>query len=81
MFKKTAKGHFRAAKSKRRSMKVGNILWNNKTKRKGHSKVNDQVKRNMYVWITRHNEVVQSTISNYCLKVMFDDHTETQLFP
>ena len=34
---KTAKHRVGAAKSKRRSMKVGNILWTNKTKRKGHS--------------------------------------------
>ena len=50
-------------------------------KRKGHSKINDQIKRNMYTWITRHPQVVQSPISNYCLKVMFDDQTEPQLVP
>ena len=35
----------------------------------------------MYAWITRHPQVVQSPISNDNLKVMFDDHTETQLVP
>ena len=50
-------------------------------KRKGHSKVNDQIKRNLYAWITRHTQVVQSPISNDCLKVMFDDQTEPQLVP
>ena len=35
----------------------------------------------MYTWITRHPQVVQSPISNYCLKVMLDDQTETQLVP
>ena len=35
----------------------------------------------MYVWITSHPKVVQSPISNYCLKVMFDDQTEPQLVP
>ena len=33
----------------------------------------------MYACITRHTQVVKSPISNYCLKVMFDDHTEPQL--
>ena len=31
--------------------------------------------------ITHHPQVVQSPISNDCLKVMFDDQTEPQLFP
>ena len=35
----------------------------------------------MYAWITRHSKVVQSPISNDCLKVMFDDQTEPQLVP
>ena len=37
---KTAKRRFVAAKSKRKAMKVGNILWTKKTKRKGYSKIN-----------------------------------------
>ena len=78
---KTAKRRIVAAKSKRRSMKVGTSLWTKKTKRKGHSKINENIKRNLYAWITRHPQVVQSPISNDNLKVMFDDHTETQLVP
>ena len=35
----------------------------------------------MYAWITRHPQVFQSPISNHCLKVIFDDHTEPQLVP
>ena len=35
----------------------------------------------MYAWITPHTQVVQSPISNYCIKVIFDNHTETQLVP
>ena len=50
-------------------------------KRKGHSTINEQIKRNLYAWITRHPQVVRSPISNDCLKVMFDDHTEPQLVP
>ena len=46
-----------------------------------HSKINDQIKPNLYTWITRHTQVFQSPISNDCLKVMFDDQTEPQLVP
>ena len=59
-------------KSKRRSIKVGNKLWTTKKKRKGHSKINDQIKLNMYTWITHHPQVVQLPISNDSLKVMLD---------
>ena len=62
-------------------MKVCNSLWTNKTKIKGHSKINEQIKLNLYTWMTRHPKVVQSPISNDCLKVELDDQTETQLVP
>ena len=52
-----------------------------KTKRKGHSKINEQIKLNLYRWITRHPQVVQSPISNCCLKVLLDYQTEPQLVP
>ena len=35
----------------------------------------------MYTWITCHPQVVQLPISNDCLKIMLDDHTEPQLVP
>ena len=62
-------------------MKVGNSLWTKKTKRKGNSKINEQIKRNLYTWITSHPQVVQPPISNDCLKVMLDYQTEPQLVP
>ena len=49
--------------------------------KKGHSKINEQIKRNMYTWITLHRQVVQSPISNDCLKVKLSDQTEPQLVP
>ena len=61
-------------------MSVGTRQWTKK-KRKGSSKINEQIKCNLYAWITRNPQVVQSTISNGCLKVMFDDQTESQLVP
>ena len=62
-------------------MKVVFSQWNNEIKQKGHSKINEQIKRNIHIWITRHPQVVQSPISNDCLKVIFYDHTEPQLVP
>ena len=34
-------------------------------------KTNDDNKRNMYAWITRHLQVVKSLIYNYFMKVIF----------
>ena len=62
-------------------MKACNSLWGKKTKRKGHLKINEQIKLNLYTWIKRHPQVVQSPIYNYCLKVMLDDRTEPQPAP
>ena len=78
---KTAKCRVVDTKSKRKSMKVGNILCTNKSKRKGHSKINEQIKNNWYAWITRHPQIVQSTIYNDCIKVLLDNKTEPQLVP
>ena len=78
---KTKKYRVGDAESKRRSMKVGNRLWTNKTKRKGYSKINEYIKCNMYAWITPHTQVVQSPIYYDCLKIMFDYQTKTQLVP
>ena len=77
---KTAKRCFVAAKSKRRSMKVGTSLWKEK-KRKEHSKINEQIKRNLYAWIIRHPQVFQSPTFNDCLKVMLYDQIKPQLVP
>ena len=55
---KTEKRRVGDAKSKRRAIKVGNSLWTNKTKQKGHSKINEKIKPNIYAWITRHPQVV-----------------------
>ena len=46
---KTEKRRIVAAKYKRKSMKRGNSLWANKTKQKGHSKINEQIKRNICI--------------------------------
>ena len=62
-------------------MKVCNSLLTKKPKRKGHSKLIEKIKRILYKCITRHPQVVQSPISNYCLRVVLDDQSEPQLVP
>ena len=44
-------------------------------------KINDQIKHNIYTWITSHTQVVLSQSYNDCLKVIFDNQTELQLVP
>ena len=72
---KTAKHRFVAEKSRRKDMKVGNSLWTNKIKRKGHSKINEQIKHSLYAWITRLHQFFLSPISNGYLKFLLDDQT------
>ena len=48
-------------------------------KRKLHTKINEQIKKSLYNWIPQHSQVVQSPISNDCLKVSLDDHSKPQL--
>ena len=50
-------------------------------KRKGNSKINDQIKKYLYNWVMHHSQVVQSPIVNDCMKVNIDGHTEPQLVP
>ena len=55
---KRAKRRIGTEESKRISMEVVNSLWTNRTKRKGYSKINEQIKHDLYAWITRHTQVV-----------------------
>ena len=76
MFKRKQQTLYWGWKYKQKAMKVGNSLWTKKTKWKGHSKIYEQIKRNMYEWITSHPQVFKSPISIGSLKVMFDNQTE-----
>ena len=66
---------------KLRSKKVGTSQCTKKIKREGHSKINEQIKLNIYAWIKNHPQVLQSPISNYCIKFMSDEQKELQLVP
>ena len=79
--KKAATRRVGAAKSKRKANKFVNISWALKQKRKGNSKIDEQIKKYLYNWTVHHPQVVQSPIANYCLKVKIDGHTEPQMVP
>ena len=57
------------AKYERKAIKYGNTPWALKQKRKGHSKISEEIKKSLYNWITHHPQVVQSPIANDCLKL------------
>ena len=50
-------------------------------KRKGHPKIIDRIKHNLYTLIPIHPQVVQSPIYNDFILVIFDDQTEPQTVP
>ena len=79
--KKTDTRRVRAAKSKCKAIKSGTTPWALKPKRKINSKINDQIKKSLYIWIMHHPQVVKLPIFNDCLKLSIDGHTETQLVP
>ena len=68
-----------AAKSKRNATREGSMLWSSIPKRKGNTKINEQVKKYLYNCILQHTQVVQSPIANDRLKVSIDGPSEPQL--
>ena len=48
------------------------MLWSSTPKMRGHSKVNQQVRKSLYSWIIQHPGVVVSPIENNCLKVSIE---------
>ena len=68
-----------AAKSKRKAIIAGSMLWSSIPKRKVHTKINEQVNKYIYNWILQHPQVVQYPIANDCLKVYIDGHSEPQV--
>ena len=78
---KTAVQRLGAAKSKRKYIRTGCMLWSSITKRQGHKKINTQVKKSLYNWIIQHPQVVQSPMAKNCPKVSIDGHYEKQMVP
>ena len=50
-------------------------------KRKGKSKISEEIRKSLYNWIIHHPQVLKSPIANDCLKVKSDGYTEPQLVP
>ena len=79
--KKTDYRQVGAAKSKRKAIKYGNTPFAFKKKRKGQSKISEEIRKSLYNCIIHHPQVVQSPIVNDCLKVKMYGYTEPQLVP
>ena len=73
--KKTSYRRVGSAKYKRKAIKFGNTPCALKQKRKGYSKLDEQIRKSLYNWIIHHPQVVQSPIVNDFLKVKIDGHT------
>ena len=52
-----------------------------KQKRKGHSKISEEINKSLYNWIIHHPKVMKYPISNDYLRVKVDGYTELQLVP
>ena len=78
---KTAVRRLGAAKAKCKAIKTGNVLWSNITKRRGHKKINQEVREDLYHWIIHHPQVVKSLIANDCIYVSIDGNSEKKLMP
>ena len=65
----------RAAKSKRKSIKVGTKPWKLKPKLRLNSIINYHIKKSLYDFIINQPQIVKSPIVNDCLKVNIDGRT------
>ena len=81
MKKKTDTRRVGASKSNRKEIKSVTTPCPLRQKRKGNSKINDQIKKYLYNWIMRNPQVLQSPIFNDGLKLYIDSNTEPQLVP
>ena len=79
--KKTSTRQVGAAKSKLKAIEYGTTPWELKQKRKGNSKIDENIRNYIYNWIMYHPQVLQEPIVNDCMKVNIDGHTEPQLVP
>ena len=68
-----------ADKSNHNSIIADIMLWLSIKNRKLNTKINEQVKKYLYNWVVQHPQVVQSPISNDCLKVYIFGQSEPQL--
>ena len=71
---------FGAAK-KFKAIRTCNELWYSITNQRGNKKINAKVTKYLYDWFLHHPQVVQSPITNACLKVSVDDQTEKLVVP
>ena len=72
----TAVSRLCTAKEKYKVIRTGDVLWTNISKHRGHTKINQKVREAVYNWILHHPQIVQFTISNYCLCVYIDGNSK-----
>ena len=68
-----------ADKSKYKAIRSGIMLWSSIPKKRVHTKINERVKKSFYNWILQHPQAVQYPVTNYCLKLSIDGHSEPQV--
>ena len=57
------------------------MLWFSIPKQQGHTKINEQLMKTLYIWNILHPQIVQYPIDNDFLKAPIDGHSEPQLLP
>ena len=76
---KTATLWVGADESNLKAIKYGTTPRELKQKRKGNSKINDQIKNSLYNWIMHYPQVVQSPNVDDCMEVNIAGQTKPQL--
>ena len=77
----TAVRRLGAAKSNRKAIISGSILWYSIQKRQGNTKINLKVKKYIYDWVIYNTQVFQYPMVNDCLKLYAGGHQEPQMVP
>ena len=70
-----------AAKSERKEIRSGRMLWFSIPKWHRHTKINECIKIYLYKWILHYHQFVHYPRANDCLKVYIDVKAGTQLVP
>ena len=55
------------------------MLWSSIQNQRDNIKINAQFRKDYYNWVLQHLQVLQTSISNDCLKVSIGSYTEKQV--
>ena len=76
IFEKTSVLRLSAAKSKRKAIRAGYLLWQRISNRRGHTKINQKVKEALYNWTLCHHQVLKYPIANDCFYPSIDGNSK-----